>query len=137
MKSQVAIEYLLIVSFGLMVLLPYSLYLHDLIRSVSESTRLSLAKASLEKLGESIDWVFSQGEPAKLIIHLYIPEGTEEIVFLNNTIVWKVKTSSGISELAYNSLANISGKLPTKSAYYPVEIRAIENGVEVSVWSSE
>jgi hypothetical protein len=132
MKAQVAVEYLIIVSFALMILIPYVLYLNDLSQSYSETNKLTIAKNSVEKLGRSINWVYSQGEGAKMEIEILVPDGVESIQFLNNTVIWKVRTSAGISDIHYTTVTNVTGNIPPTPGYKVVLIQAFRGYVNVS-----
>ncbi len=136
MKLQIATEYLIIVSFALMVLIPYILYLYSLSNQYQEQSSLDIASENVRKLGEACDWVYLQGEPAKLTLKIIIPKNVDSISFINKTILWKVKTSSGISDVHYVCLANLTGYLPTKEGEYFVSIKAVSGGVDISVASS-
>ena len=114
MKLQIATEYLIIVSFSLMVLIPYIIYLYSASQQYQEQASLSIASENVKKIGEACDWVYLQGEPAKLTLKIVIPKNVENIFFLNKTIVWKVRTSAGISDVYYNCLSNVTGNLPVK-----------------------
>jgi hypothetical protein len=136
MKAQVAIEYLAIISFALMILIPYALYLQSVSRNLSEENYLTIASNSVQKIGQISDWVYSQGWPAKTTILIQIPSNVEEISFNGKMMNWKIRTSSGISDIYYISVANLTGILPTTPGYYNVLIQAIENGVNISVSTS-
>lgn len=136
MKIQVALEYLIIISFALMVLIPYLLYLQNASQNLKEDNNLVIASNSLKKIGEMADWVFSQGEPARIEVLVQIPPNVEEISFNGKVMNWKVRTSAGLSDIYYISIANLTGNLPTKPGYYKILIQAIENGVNISVSSS-
>ncbi|MEM7821533.1 MAG: hypothetical protein QXX38_01830 [Candidatus Aenigmatarchaeota archaeon] len=133
MKAQIATEYLIILSFALMVLLPYALYLNNLLQEFDEDNNLSIASDSLRRIGQSADWVYSQGEPAKINILILIPKNVEEISLINKTIKWKVRTRSGSSDIYYNSVANLTGSLPLTPGYYNILIQAIYGGVKINV----
>jgi len=136
MKLQIATEYLIIVSFALMVLIPYILYLYSASLQYQEQNSLTIASESVKKIGEACDWVYLQGEPAKLTLKILIPKNVENITFLNKTIVWKVRTSAGLSDVYYNCLANVSGYLPNRDGEYLVSVEALKGGVKISVASS-
>jgi len=136
MKLQIATEYLIIVSFALMVLIPYILYLYSASLQYQEQNSLTIASESVKKIGEACDWVYLQGEPAKLTLKILIPKNVENITFLNKTIVWKVRTSAGLSDVYYNCLANVSGYLPNREGEYLVSVEALKGGVKISVASS-
>ena len=136
MKLQIATEYLIIVSFALMVLIPYILYLYSASLQYQEQNSLTISSESVKKIGEACDWVYLQGEPAKLTLKILIPKNVENITFLNKTIVWKVKTSAGLSDVYYNCLANVTGYLPNREGEYLVSVEALKGGVKISVASS-
>jgi len=136
MKLQIATEYLIIVSFALMVLIPYILYLYSASLQYQEQNSLTIASESVKKIGEACDWVYLQGEPAKLTLKILIPKNVENITFLNKTIVWKVRTSAGLSDVYYNCLANVTGYLPNREGEYLISVEALKGGVNISVASS-
>jgi len=133
MKLQIATEYLIIVSFALMVLIPYILYLYSVSQQYQEQTSLTIASESVKKIGEACDWVYLQGEPAKLTLKILMPKNVEGISFINKTIVWKVRTSAGISDVYYNCLSNVTGNLSNKEGEYFVLVEAVEGGVNIGV----
>jgi len=136
MKLQIATEYLIIVSFALMVLLPYVLYLYTISDQYQEQSSLTIASENVKKIGEACDWVYLQGEPAKFTLKIVIPKNVENISFLNKTIVWKVRTSAGTSDVYYNCLSSVTGNLPIKEGEYFVSVEASGGGVKINVTSS-
>ncbi len=133
-KAQSAIEYYTIVAIALLILLPLSVYVYQLLYQYGDDTKISHAKNAVKELGETADWVFSQGPPAKYTFSsFYIPEGIEEISLDNNVILFKVKTSAGTSDIYYQTIGPLNGSIPTKSGYYPISITASGNNVTISV----
>ncbi len=132
-KAQVALEYLIIVGLGLMIILPYILYSNQLLVGYKGDNSVTLARVAVNKLGQSADWVFSQGEPAMLSTEIYIPDGVTSVQFLNSTLVFKVRTSAGVSDVFYTSTANLTGNIPTTSGYYVVNITAQDSTVRITV----
>jgi hypothetical protein len=103
---------------------------------LSEENDLTIASNSVQKIGQISDWVYSQGKPAKTTILIQIPRNVEEISFNGKMMNWKIRTSSGTSDIYYISVANLTGNLPKNPGYYNVLIQAVENGVNISVSSS-
>jgi hypothetical protein len=133
MKSQAAIEYYTIISVALIILLPLSVYVYQLLNEYGDDTKLSLAKDTVNKLGENADWVFSQGPPAKLSLEVYIPEGVETISLNNKMILFSMKTTAGTTDVYYQTICDLTGSIPTKSGHYPISIVANVNDVNISV----
>jgi len=135
MKLQVAVEYMLIVGFALMVLLPYFLYSRDLSIRYSQENSLLDAKNSVEKLGQLADLVCSQGEPAQVVTSVVIPSNVERVVIQNKTIEFKVRTLAGTSDIFYTTTCNVSGNLSNIRGNIDVLIKAISDGVQIEVAS--
>lgn len=133
MKAQVAMEYMVIVSFALMVLIPFTIYLQTVSQNFSDDNALSIASNSVKNIGQAADWVHSQGVPAKLKVTILVPNNVQSIAFEGKTMTWKVRAGSGISDIYYTSAADLSGSMPTSPSYYDVFIQATENGVSVNV----
>ena len=135
-KSQSAMEYYTIVVIALLILLPLSIYVYQLLYQYEDDTRISHAKNAVNELGETADWVFSQGPPARYTFKsFYIPEGLEETRVIDNVILFRVKTSAGISDIYYTTIGHVDGSIPTESSYYPIVVFAHENNVTIEVVS--
>jgi len=132
-KAQSAIEYFIIISIGLMIIIPYLVYSNSLLLGYKDDSNVNAAKNAVNKLGQNADWVFSQGEPAKITTEVFIPDGLTAIQFINNTIIFKVRTSAGISDIFYTSTANITGLLSIASGYYSITLSAEDGNVRMSV----
>ena len=135
-KAQTAMEYYTIVAIALIILLPLSVYVYQLLYQYGDDTKISLASDAVKELGETADWVFSQGPPARYTFQsFYIPEGIEDIDLDNNMILFKVKTSAGTTDIFYHTIATLDGSIPPKSGYYPIAVIAYEGNVTFEVVS--
>lgn len=132
MKAQVALEYLVIVSVALLILVPLVLYANQMFLGYKENTRISLAKNAVKKIGEHADWVYSQGRPARNEIQVYMPDGIEEASLENNEILLKIKTSAGTSDIFYRTVSPLNGSIPYNSGYYIISLVAFQNYVNIS-----
>ena len=133
MKSQVAVEYLIIVSVAFMILIPTILYLNQSFIGYSDDNKLSKASETVKKIGQTADWVYSQGPPAKQTIEIFIPKDLEEISLNNKTVLFKVRTSAGVSDVFYESVAPLNGTLSSNSGYYFISLTAFQDYVNISV----
>jgi len=133
MKAQAAVEFLIIVSVALMILLPVSFYANQSLMGYRDDTKISLAKNTVNKLGESADWVFSQGSPAKLTLKVYIPDDVYNISLEGKTILFKIRTSAGVTDVFYETVPSLGGSLPTNSGYYYVSLTAYADHVNITV----
>jgi hypothetical protein len=135
MRAQAATEFLIIVSVALTILIPLILLVNQSFISYRDDTKISLAKEAVKKLGENADWVYSQGPPAKVTIEVYIPEDVVETSLENKMILYKIRTSAGITDVYYYTVPNLNGTLPNKAGYYYVSLTSYTNYVNISVVS--
>ena len=70
--------------------------------------------------------LFGDIKAAKLVIE-------EGITFVGKTMIWKVRSDAGVSDIYYNSVATLTGDLPTKSGYYMVNEAALSDGVNITL----
>ena len=133
MKSQVAVEFLIIVSVAFMIILPFTFYANQLLISYKDDTKISLAKNTVNKLGGSVDWVFSQGPAAKQTLEIYIPDDIYNISLENKTILFQIRTSAGVTDVFYETVPLLNGSLPTTSGYYFVSLTAYTDYVNITV----
>ena len=134
MKAQSSSEFLIIVSVALTILIPLILLVNQSLMGYRDDTKISLAKEAVKKLGDNADWVFSQGPPAKVTVEVYIPDGVESVSINNKyEILYKVRTSAGISDVYYDTVPELRGTLPEKSGYYFVSLTSFSNYVNISV----
>src|SRR4030042_2166782 len=133
MKAQIATEYMVIVAFALMILVPYTLYLTNVSHNFSQDNSLAVASNTVKKIGQNADWVYSQGVPSRLEISVMVPDNVESMAISGKSILCKIRTSAGISDIYYDSIANLTGNITTSPGQYNVIIQAVENGVQISV----
>jgi len=133
MKSQAASEFLIIVSVALTILIPLILLVNQSLMGYRDDTKISLAKEAVKKLGQNADWVFSQGPPAKVTIEVYIPDDVASASLNNKMILYKIKTTAGITDIYHYTVSNLMGTLPEKSGYYFVSLTCYSTYVNITV----
>lgn len=133
MKGQVATEYIILAGFGLMLVLLSANQLYQIFYSYLDQNRISIAKNTVDHIGETADLVFSQGPPARVKIKIEIPSSVKEISFSNRTVLFRIKTSSGINDIFYNTVPQIYGSLPIDEGHYYVFLVAGHDHVNITV----
>ena len=133
MKAQAAEEYMIIISVAILILIPVIYQANKLLIAYRDDNKISSAKNTVDKLGEIADWVFSQGPPAKRTIEIHIPKGVEEITLDNKTINFRMETTSGFSDVFYETVSHLLGTLPTVTVYYFVVLTAYDDYVDISL----
>ena len=131
MKTQVSVEYLIIVGIALLLLTPMILYATSLLSSSKKELRINLAEDTVKSLAEAADWVYSLGPPSRMELTIYVPEKVNETLIEDHTILMKLEDYP--SPISTSTKANVTGNIPVENGYYKVWIIAEENYVNISV----
>ena len=123
MKSQAAIEYLVLMSLIIFFLIPLLYY------STSESAntiKLNDAQDAVQSLVKTADYVYSLGPGTKTNILITIPEGVYNISIKGYEIILNL---GGYGEIVGKSKANLTGNLSSSKGNYQVKVELLENGM--------
>jgi len=131
MKTQVSVEYLIIVGIALLLLTPMILYATSLLSSSKKELRINLAEDTVKSLAEAADWVYSLGPPSRMELTIYVPEKVNETLIEDHTILMKLEDYP--LPISTTTKANVTGNIPVENGYYKVWIIAEENYVNISV----
>lgn len=133
MRGQVAFEYMIIVAVVFAFLIPIWIYINTVQTRTSTELILSYAKNAVEKITTAADLVYSQGPPAKVRLALYIPSNVQGSSIVNKTVILRVVTDSGISDIYSTSLANLNGSIPISEGNYWATLEAKDSFVQINV----
>jgi hypothetical protein len=133
MKAQSAVEYLVIVGIGLIILTPILYYSNKSFQNYKEDSNILAAKTTVDKIGENVDWVYSQGYPSRVQIRVYIPENVESTSLVDRTVLIKMESTSGAKDVFYETIGDMQGSIPTKSGFYFLSLVAMDGYVNVTL----
>jgi hypothetical protein len=133
MKAQAAVEYMTVIGIGLIILTAILYYSTRSFQNYKEDTNVLSAKNTVDKVGENVDWVYSQGYPSRVQISVYIPDDVEMASLANRTVLMRMKSTSGTKDIFYNTIGDMQGSLPENSGFYHLSIAAVNGYVNVSV----
>lgn len=124
MRCQAALEYLLLCVMALGLLVPIFMMLSDSERSAKSEVNLAYAKSLADKLKENANFIYSQGEPASVILSVYVPDSVENIRFAGKTVVIDVALDSGFSNITRECDCNLTGIFPAAPGRQSVVVKA-------------
>lgn len=128
MKSQAALEYLLVVGLSLAVIIP--VFYYSLTHS-SDSIAVSQAQNTVNTLAKAADYVYSLGEGSSSKVLISIPKNVLNTSTQNKTISIRLQTSSGISDITATTKATVSGTLPNVSGNYNIFVNMTGGIVDI------
>ena len=131
-RAQIGMEYLMIVGFLTFVIigtLGIAMYHNNTIRDMISSRQVESMSTKIVSAAES---VFYAGEPSKITIVSYIPEGISEINITDNTLFVTFQSSSGTNKVSFPSNVPITGTLSTVSGLRNIVIEATSSSVTIT-----
>jgi len=132
MKAQVALEYLILVGTIIGFISIVSAYVWQ---QNEVSTRLQQATIAINSITTAANTVYAQGPGAKTTVSVMLPVGYKpslSYISENKTIVLKIYTPAGYSDIVGITKANVSGSLPTSEGLKILTFETIEGYVNIS-----
>ncbi len=102
-RGQISFEYLIVVSFVVfivLIILSVALYY---ITSSRDQIKINQLVTFSNKVISSAESVYYAGEPSKVTITAYLPEGVQSIQILENSLLFDLLTSTGTTVIAFPS----------------------------------
>ena len=101
--GQISLEYLIVVAFvvfAVIVILGVSIFYTS---SAQDQIKISQLSAFANKITGSAEAVYYAGEPSKVTITAYLPEGVQNVQVIADNLVVTMVISSGATVLAFES----------------------------------
>src|SRR3989344_671875 len=130
-KAQVSTEYIMVISFALLVIIPTTIVFFTQANDINNSIAYAQARTIAQKMAETAEIVYYQGYPAHKTLSIYFPEQISSITFDSRTINFVMSTSDGESDVFAVSSVNITGSLSTVSGIKKVKIKAMGSVVNI------
>lgn len=132
LKSQISVEYMLIMGFAALITIPllliYYTYSSDSVDSVSTSQSLQIAR----KIVDSAESVYYLGKPSQTTLKLNFPDNIYSTNLSNKEVVFKVKIKNGVTDVVQISSVNMSGSLPKTQGIHIITIKADDGFVQIT-----
>ena len=131
-KAQIGMEYLMIVGFLTFIIittLGIAMYHNNTIRDIISSRQV---ESMSNKIISSAEAVFYAGEPSKVTIVSYIPDGISNITIADNTIFVTFYCSSGSNKVSFPSNVPITGTISSVSGLREIVLEAGSASVSIN-----
>ena len=114
-KAQAAFDYMMIAAFSLVMIIPVFYYA---ITYSTDSITTAQAKDAVDTIAKTADNTYALGEGSLSRVQVNIPSGIQSASVGNNTILLRLRTASGVSDIFAITRSPVSGTLPTKVGNY-------------------
>jgi len=132
LKSQVSIEYLMVMGFVVVITIPllliYFTYTSDSKDEIISSQVLQIAT----KIVDASEKVYSLGEPSQTTIKVYIPAQIVNASLKDREVLFNVSSRAGISQIVQVSSVELTGELPVTQGLHTITLKAKAGNVDIS-----
>jgi len=132
LKSQVSVEYMLVMGFATLMTVPLLMIYHTYSADSSDTVATSQAMQIARGIVDSSEAVYYLGKPSQTTLKLNFPDKISSTNLSNKEVVIKVKTKDGITDIIQVSSVNISGNLPTSEGLHIITIKAEDGFVQIT-----
>ncbi len=102
-SAQISLEYLIVVSFVVFVVIAIMGIAIFYTSSSRDRIKINQLQNFANKIINSAESVYFAGEPSKVTITAFLPEGVTAFEINSNNLVFSIRTDSGLTKIAYPS----------------------------------
>ncbi|MBR9692589.1 hypothetical protein GOV07_01515 [Candidatus Woesearchaeota archaeon] len=108
-RAQVAVEYLFIMGFALLLITPLIVVYYDQANRLSEETTAATIERAATQIVEAADTVYYLGSPSMRTITIDLPDNTQSVTIQGRSVTFLMGSSHGTYEHSAWSVANLTG----------------------------
>ncbi len=131
-KAQVAMEYIIIVGFVVVITIPLVLLFYDYSGSSNMQINTNQINGVGKKIMDSAESVYYLGVPSKITLKANFPQSVSSVDIANNELVFKMSTPTGIVDIVLSSSVPIHGSLSNFAGVHIMQIEARSDGVWIT-----
>ncbi|MBN2454471.1 hypothetical protein JXB11_02905 [Candidatus Woesearchaeota archaeon] len=131
-SAQVSMEYLIVISFVFMLIIPLTIYFVGQSQTATGEVNTAQLEQVSRKIVENAEKVYAFGEPTTFTLKVYIPDKVESVTIANNEIEFIINRDGSPSSVVEIFPMNVSGSLSTHQGIHKIRVQAINNSVAIS-----
>jgi len=133
-KGQVSMEYMLVVGFALLMVIPLFAIYGKHSQETNDQVNTHQAYNIARKIVDSAETVYYLGKPAKTTIKVYMPHNIENVTVQSRAILFNIRSTEGrvIQVPPPESSINMSGSISASPGMHLIEIVADDYFVNIS-----
>ena len=135
-KGQVGMEYMTIVVFITVIIIPLILLYHTQYEGTNEQIRSNQADQIARKILDAAESVYYLGEPSKTTVKVYVPQNVENITIVGvsggGELVFHMRTRYGTDEVVRTSPVEINGSIGESSGIKFITVESKGSYVQIT-----
>ncbi|MDP2925047.1 MAG: hypothetical protein Q8N99_01615 [Nanoarchaeota archaeon] len=131
-RAQVAIEYIIIVSFVMFILIGVIATAFYYSGGIKDRIKIIQINNFANKIISTSETIYYYGDPSKATISVYIPEGVNNITVTSNSIVISTYLTTGQEITEFSSKVPLTGSFSFSAGVKTLRLEALSNSVRIS-----
>ena len=131
-KGQIALEYLAIIAFALILAIPIIVNAQTSTLDLGSVSRSSMAKNALSAVKEAAELVYSQGEPARVSFKISLPFGINSSTVNGTELSFTLRGRNGFFKVYQTVSFNVTGTLPISPGAHTIITKAEGDYVNIT-----
>lgn len=132
MKGQVSMEYLLVIGFALLMVIPIVIIFFMQSETIKDSVNLNQARTVAREIADNVKTVATLGSPAMTTIKVTMPDNIKAITIGQREIVITIETSGGTSDIFELLPANVTGTIRAESGIHILRIEVTPTNISIT-----
>lgn len=125
-KSQISLEYIFIIGFLLMAMIPIFYYA---ITQSSSTINLNQADDAVNTIANAADRIYSLGPGSRDYVWVTLPNTMKSSTISQKEIMIIIDNKGQSSEIHTSTIANLSGNLPLTAGTHRIALEMMDNGI--------
>jgi len=131
-KSQVSMEFFLVVMIAFIIIIPLVIYFVEESQSAASEVNTAQVVQIARKIVANAETVYAFGEPTTFTLRVYMPKGVESVYFSDNQLNFVVGSGEKQSTISEPASMNITGNVSNHVGMHVIRLRAANNSVVIS-----
>ena len=131
-KAQSSSEFLLVVGFLLVILIP--LIIIGFIYPQQGESQITAGQVTgmAMQIADAAEEVYYIGDPAKTTLKIYMPKNVESVEVIDDSIIFKVRTINGLTDVVEKLPFNATGNLTATEGTKIVKVESRGDNIWIS-----
>ncbi|MFH1591716.1 MAG: hypothetical protein ABIC95_07385 [archaeon] len=131
-KAQVSMEYMVVIGFSLMLLIPILIAFYMQTNDLADSVNMNIARDATQEIIEHAELVYYLGSPSMIELQIRVPEKINNISLIGRQVTFEVDTQAGLTDVFSIGTVNLTGDILPHSGKRTLRLQATGNTVNIT-----
>jgi uncharacterized protein (UPF0333 family) len=132
MRAQVSMEYIIIVGFLMVILIPLFMVYSDVSKQTHDKVLVNEFYQVARKAADEVETIYFIGDPARTRVKIFLPADLTNATIENQEIVLTAHVYGNSDEIVVPTKVHMNGSFPMTKGVHNLLLQAKGNWVEIS-----